>query len=142
MAATVVQITTGSTAGNLNASGGTYVMYCFSSVDGFSKIGILTGQGNASGPFVYTGFEPAMVLYKSYDANENWRIIDNKRLSYNTTGYDLFPSVNAVEYTTEPIDLLSTGFKWRNNNGGSNDTGEVLIYAAFGANSFKYSNAQ
>ncbi len=135
--------TVGETSGwATNEDGEDYIAYLFSSVDGYSKIGTLAGNGNASGPFVYTGFKPAFILYKSYATGESWRVIDNKRLGYNTTAYALFPNVTNVEYTSEPIDLLSNGFKWRNNNGGSNDTNEALIYAAFGERAFKYNNGQ
>jgi hypothetical protein len=39
----------------VNASGGTYIAYCFAEVKGFSKFGSYTGNGSADGTFVYTG---------------------------------------------------------------------------------------
>ena len=42
------------------------IAYCFAGVDGFSKFGTYTGNGNADGPFVYTGFRPAWVMVKTY----------------------------------------------------------------------------
>jgi hypothetical protein len=40
------------------------VAYCFASVEGYSKIGSYTGNGSADGPFVYTGFRPALIMLK------------------------------------------------------------------------------
>ena len=52
-----------SNSGDVNASGGTYVAYCFADVQGFSKFGSYIGNGNANGTFVYTGFKPALVIF-------------------------------------------------------------------------------
>ena len=50
----------------------------------FSKFGNYTGNGNADGPFVYTGFKPAFVLIKKLtDTGTNWVMFDNKRDGYN-----------------------------------------------------------
>ena len=49
---------------NTNASSATYIAYCFAEVKGYSKIGSYTGNGNANGTFVYTGFRPAWILLK------------------------------------------------------------------------------
>ncbi len=40
-----------------NGSSDNMLAYCFHSVKGFSKIGGYTGNGNANGTFVYTGFK-------------------------------------------------------------------------------------
>ena len=125
-----------------NGDGDTYIAYCFSQVEGYSKIGRWIGNGSADGPFINCGFAPAWVLYKSFETSESWRVIDNQRLGYNPANYALFPNVTNVEYTTEPIDLLSNGFKFKNNNGGSNDTDETFIYVAFAEKPFKYANAR
>jgi hypothetical protein len=50
-----------------NGSGGTYIAYCFAEKKGFSKFGSYTGNGNADGTFVYTGFKPAFLMYKRTD---------------------------------------------------------------------------
>ena len=47
-----------------NTSGDNYVAYFFSEVAGYSKFGSYTGNGNADGTFVYTGFRPAFVIIK------------------------------------------------------------------------------
>ena len=60
-----------------NASSGTYIAYCFASVDGYSKIGSYTANSNADGPFVYTGFRPAWLLIKKTDGSASWWLVDS-----------------------------------------------------------------
>jgi len=114
-----------------NASGVTYVAYCWRSIPGYSSFGKYTGNGSSDGTFVFTGFKPALVIFKSTSASENWQIKDNKRLGYNDQNHTLFPNNTSTEYTTAQMDLLSNGFKLRNSGGGSNGSGESLIYMAF-----------
>jgi hypothetical protein len=45
----------------------------FADKQGYSKFGSYVGNGNANGPFVYTGFKPAFVLWvKEADTTGNW----------------------------------------------------------------------
>jgi hypothetical protein len=53
-------------------SGDNYIAYCFAEKKGFSKFGSYTGNGNADGTFVYTGFKPAFVIVKNHNATEDW----------------------------------------------------------------------
>ena len=48
----------------VNADASTYVCYAFAQIKGYSRFGYYTGNGNADGPFVYTGFKPAWLLLK------------------------------------------------------------------------------
>ena len=52
---------------------------------GYSKFGSYTGNGNADGTFIYTGFKPSFVMTKDATdvGDSNWLIIDNKRNEYN-----------------------------------------------------------
>ena len=66
--------------GSLFSAGEPYIFYSFRGIEGFSKFGSYTGNGNSDGPFVYTGFRPAMVMVKSSsNAGTGWEIRDNKR---------------------------------------------------------------
>jgi len=40
------------------------IAYCFAEKTGYSKFGSYTGNGNADGTFIYTGFKPAFVMIK------------------------------------------------------------------------------
>ena len=128
------------TAGN----GATYVAYCFAEIPGYSKFDSYTGNGNADGPFVYTGFRPAYVLIKrSSDGTNNWEVRDIARDTYNTADDRLFPNTSAAEDSNnEGVDFLSNGFKIRNSGSGSNASGATYIYMALAQNPFKYSLAR
>jgi hypothetical protein len=117
---------------NVNESSSTYVSYCFAEKKGFSKFGSYTGNGNADGPFIYTGFKPAFVITKRTDAaGYNWSIWDNKRDSFNLVDLGLSPNQTAAEYSEDFGDFLSNGFKIRGTNTNKNEAGGTYIYMAF-----------
>jgi len=128
-------------------SSSTYVMYCFAEVEGFSKMGSYIGNGSTTGDgtFVYTGFRPAWVLIKqSSISGNNWVIYDAVRDAYNECDSVLYPNLSNAEFsgTTVNLDLLSNGFKARDNWGAINTSGETYIYIAFAENPFKNSLAR
>jgi hypothetical protein len=125
-----------------NASGGTYVAYCWSEIEGFSKFGSYVGNGSTDGPFVYTGFRPKFILTKRTDATSDWWIQDTARSPRNASNALLFPNLANAEYTTAGVefDILSNGFKPRNT--GHNVSGGTYIYMAFAENPFKNSLAR
>ena len=126
----------------VNWNGDDYIMYCFHSVDGYSKVGNYTGNGNADGTFVYTGFRPAFILWKSTSAAENWQLQDDKMNPYNVVDGKLFANQSAAEYTGAEVDFVSNGFKLRHSGGGGNGSSETLIYLAIAESPFKYANAR
>jgi len=131
----------GGVAGNTN--GNDHIAYCFHSVDGFSKFGSYTGNGSTDGPFVYTGFKPAFVMVKATSGSESWNIVDTNRNTYNGAKTLLYANLsNAEANATNGVDLLSNGFKPRDNIGNYNSSGVTYIYMAFAENPFKYSNAR
>ena len=119
--------------GKVNTSGGTHVAYCFAEVKGYSKFGSYTGNGNADGTFVYTGFKPAFVIMKRSDSADNWLMKDSVRDSYNLANKRLYPNQNAGEDTSVngSIDILSNGFKQRGSDTLTNGSGGTYIYMAF-----------
>ena len=126
-----------------NTSGGSMISYIFHDVEGYSKFSSYTGNGNADGTFVYTGFRPAWVLLKDTD-NGDWLIYDAVRTTSNLS--DKFTQTNnsEAENTTSSggIDILSNGFKNRNTFTNLNSNGNTYIYAAFAEQPFKYANAR
>ena len=127
-----------------NSSGGSMVGYMFHSVDGYSKFGNFTGNGNADGTFVYTGFRPAWVLIKNTARSADWRLHDIARQPTNDEGgHIILLNVSTSEVTNEyDIDFLSNGFKLRSGDVYENGSGELVIYAAFAEAPFKYANAR
>mgnify|MGYP003132122474 CR=1 FL=1 len=135
-------VTLGANNSDVSKNGENYVMYCFHSVEGYSKFGSYTGNGSSDGAFVYTGFKPAWLLLKSSSsAGDNWFIFDNKRDVDNVVGSDLNPDSSAAEATSTYMDFLSNGFKLRTTSGAVNDA-TIFIYMAFAEQPFKFSNAR
>ena len=127
----------GDWTGRTNRSGYTMVAYCFAEIKGYSKMGSYTGNGNADGPFIYTGFKPAWLLFKQTNASgENWRIFDNKRSPFNQVDDHLFASSNSAENDETGCDFLSNGFKWKNSDTHQNGSGATYIYMAFAEHPF------
>ena len=128
----------GGTSVHTNADNGTYICYAWTSIQGYSKFGKYVGNGNANGPFVYTGFKPAFVMIKRTDSTGGWTIYDTKR-GYNGNNYELFPHSSEAEYTGTSYfeaDILSNGFKLRLTDGQINASSGTYIYMAFAENPF------
>jgi hypothetical protein len=124
-------------AGGTNNNTDTYVAYVFHSVQGYSKIGSYTGNGNADGPFIYTGFRPAWIMVKrTSTSGENWNIRDNKRSPINPANENLLANDNRAEENYYATDLLSNGFKIRTSEAGHNTNGATYIYMAFAEHPF------
>jgi hypothetical protein len=129
----------------INGTSTTYVAYCFHSVEGYSKVGSYTGNGNADGTFVYTGFRPAFVMMKDVVNANSWVIIDSERDTYNQSLKRLYADSSEAEYTATDdtiIDIVSNGFKHRYAGGNANQSNDEVIYIAFAETPFKYSNAR
>ena len=119
-----------------------YIAYCFAEKQGFSKFGSYTGNGNADGTFIYTGFKPAFVMVKISSSTENWYIYDNKRDPFNYLYDALRPNLSNAEISDWAVgfDFLSNGFKARSSDGAINPSGATYIYMAFAEAPFVNSN--
>ena len=118
-------------AADINGSSDTYVTYLWSEKQGFSKFGSFVANSNTDGPFIYTGFRPALVIGKCASDTNDWFMFDNKRSTFNPVDDSLYPNTNAAENTNHIIDFLSNGFKIRDSDGTVNSTGNTYIYMAF-----------
>ena len=120
-----------------NTNGATYIAYCFNDVQGYSKFGAYTGNGNADGTFIYTGFKPAWLLVKSTAAND-WILHDTKRNPHNVSNVILHPNASDADVTNTiyNLDILSNGFKTRTTHARLNGSGVTYIYMAFAENPF------
>ena len=131
------------TYNQMNASGtDNMIAYCFAPKQGFSKFGTYTGNGNADGPFIYTGFRPAMVILKESGASgDNWQIMDNKRKPANPVDGLLKPNASTAEQDpSDAKDFLSNGFKIKNSAAENNGSGNTFIYMAWAEAPFVNSN--
>ena len=124
-----------------SASSNNYIMYVFEEIEGFSKIGSYTGNGSADGPFVYTGFRPAFILFKKTNTSEAWKIYHNKVAPYNPEKDILAPDLSDAEGVADnEVDFLSNGFKLRTSWNGMNGSSDDYIFLAFAESEFKRSN--
>jgi len=129
-------------ANDVNDSGCTFISYNFHSVEGYSKVGLYTGNNNVDGTYTYTGFRPAFVIYKRLTNGADWHMYDNKRDPINEADLTLFPNGNNAESAGDDLDFLSNGFKQRSTGAEANANGDSYVYMAFAKTPFKYANAR
>jgi hypothetical protein len=134
----------GNFSNSTNASGGTYVAYCWAPLVGYSSFGSYTGTG--SDVFVYTGFRPrwVMIKYSSGSASGiiDWGIWDAARGPYNVNDPYLGANVSDAEATSafRKMDFVSNGFVLKGS--GVSVSGNTYIYAAFAENPFSIARAR
>jgi hypothetical protein len=127
---------------NVMDSSEKYISYVFVEKQGYSSFGKYEGNGNANGPFVYTGFRPAWVMIKRTDSSADWHIQDNKRDTFNAVDTSLFSNTYDTDTTSSSYDtdFLSNGFKLRGTTTARNGSGNTYIYIAFAESPFVNSN--
>ena len=130
-----------------NGSNDTYIIYCFSNVEGYSKAGVYTGNGITKGTFVYTGFRPSFILFRNISSTTQWEIYDTTRPYglYNPAFRPLYANHNYVEETHSSLpalDILSNGFKPRGTWDEFNQNGSTIFYLAFSESPFKNARAR
>lgn len=116
-----------------------YVSYVFAPIQGYSKFGSYIGNGNADGPFVYTGFKPAFVMIKPVtNSGYNWVMMDSARNPTNTIDKYIWADLANAEYDgtgiSLDVDFLSNGFKLTTSRGEVNLNTASNIYMAFAEN--------
>ena len=139
------------TAVNTNAASASMIVYCWTPISGFSAFGSYTGNGSASGPFVYCGFQPKFILIKNYSGSgTDWILIDTVRDSIVANGgnYKQYTNLAVADngnggdtLTTNLVNYLSNGFQLASVQGNTNGSGATYVYAAFASNPFKNSLA-
>jgi len=111
------------------------VFYCFAPKTGYSKFGSYTGNGNADGTFVYTGFKPAFVITKGAGNISSWSMTDSTISTFNDGSLEFFKANEAdAESSRSNYDILSNGFKMRTTDADYNGSGNTYIYMAFAEN--------
>ena len=107
-----------------------FVAYCWTDIDAFSKIGQFTGNNNADGAFIYTGFKPAFLMVKGLSVGNGWTVWDSARSPINPLDTALFWNTTGADDTGNTIDFLSNGFKLRSSNADFNGS-YIYGYMAF-----------
>ena len=120
------------TENGVNKSSSNHIAYCFAEKKGYSKFGKYEGNNSVDGPFIYTGFKTAFVMFKRYDSTSNWTMLDTKRSPYNLMINELYANhPNAEGQAGRNIDCLSNGIKIRSSSDEINATSGKYIYMAF-----------
>jgi len=119
--------------GDVNASGGSYIAYCFTSITGYQKVGSYTGNGSASGPTVTTGFRPRFLMTKRTDGSSGWYIADSVRNTTNPRRTLLRPDDNNAEFDgtgTSYFNFNDNSFQVTTTTTQINANGGTYIYLA------------
>ena len=128
-----------------DSDGDTYIAYCWTEIEGYSKFGSYTGNGSTDGTFVYCGFKPAWVLIKQTNDANNWHIADSSRKSINPVNMVLRANLTNTESANNSgfnIDFLSNGFKLRSTNDELNENTSSYSFMAFAESPFQTANAK
>ena len=122
--------------GSNSSSGDDMIAYCFHDVAGYQRSGTFVGNGETTGPYIYTGFEPAWIMIKRTDAAGAWNIFDNKRNSTNPRNSILQAAKSDQEYTNTNynFNFYTNGFQSLNTNNDWNANGGNYIFLAMAAN--------
>lgn len=132
------------TDASVNGNTHEMIAYLIAEVEGYSKLGSYTGNGNADGTFINCSFLSRWVLIKRTDVAASWIIWDTARSTFNLMDDDLYPDLNIAEYVspTDNLDMVSNGFKLRATGTGINASGGTYVYYAIAESPFKYANAR
>tara|TARA_R100001163_G_C5055142_1_gene191617 strand:+ start:822 stop:1892 length:1071 start_codon:yes stop_codon:yes gene_type:complete len=128
------------------ASAQEYIAYCFAKNSGYYDTGIYRGIGSATGPVVYTGFRPSIVICKKITGTAApWLIYDESRLGYNRNdtangNNPLYCNTDAAEVTDRQFDIFWNGFQVRNTDGDGNNNNSQYLYCAWAKNPLVASN--
>ena len=122
---------------NCNINGDEYIFWAWKEVQGYSKFGSYKGNSADDGTFVYLGFKPKWIMFKSTQANMAWDIMDTARSTSNVMDDYLVANGSDPQGTssTKNIDFLSNGFKCRDDNN-LNFSDHEYLYMAFAENPF------
>tara|TARA_B100001063_G_scaffold124507_1_gene116382 strand:- start:73 stop:1158 length:1086 start_codon:yes stop_codon:yes gene_type:complete len=124
------------TDADVNANNGTYVGYCFAEIQGYQHFGQYTGNGNAEGPFIYTGFAPAFVIVKRWDDTTSWHLYDSGRQDFNDAARPTFKVNGSDADFDKAIDFCASGFKIRDTTSDANVAGGAYVYWAIAKRPF------
>ena len=121
------------------------IFYAWHGVEGYSRFGTYLGNNNDNGPVIETGFRPRWLLIKRIiGGDKQWVINDTERDPYNVSDSVLVVSNNSEEWSNSEnnIDILSNGFKLRDDHDSKNGTSSTYVYAAFAEHPLRSARAR
>jgi len=109
-----------------------FVYYAWHSVPKYSKIGSYNGNGNATGPIISTGFEPAWIIIKALASGESWIMFDAARNTSNPRNCQLRANDTMDQAcNTDQLDFNADNFQLKTSWAGINASGTTYIYMTF-----------
>ena len=121
---------------SVNASGGSYIAYLFTSITGFCSIGSYTGN-NPTAVSVNLGFNPDLLIVKNTTNAADWTTYDKQRSPTGNFDDIIYLNLTDAQATTGGnwATPTATGFT-TNSSGGSlvNENGSTFAYIAFKQN--------
>ena len=159
---TSVSSSTFTPTSSANTSTRAYTAYLFKSIEGFSKFGEYRANGNDTssnaantGPTIYTGFRPKLVIVKALDSTGHWvvytpdaagptsTVIGNphiKPLNWQDTSNESTAVGGSGQYYD--MEIGGNGFRLNDGNGGINHPGgNDYLYFAWADVPFKFNNS-
>jgi hypothetical protein len=108
------------------------ICLAFASVDGVSKVGSYTGNGNSSsGITVTTGFQLRFLIIKRADGTGSWHVMDSLRGMSNSGDEKLLKlNSNDAQLSDNIGNTSSTGFTITSTSASFNANGGKYIYYA------------
>lgn len=116
-----------------------FIAYCWASVPLYSKFNKYVGNASTDGTFVQLDFSPALVIVKKTAGTGAWFMKDSKLNPFNPAEATLATdsaSSSAGWGAGDDIDLLSNGFKMRDDTANINTNGDTYMYMAWAATPF------
>merc|ERR1712072_744603 len=113
----------------VNQSSFNYIAMLFASVDGISKVGYYTGNGN-TGQTITTGFAPRFVIIRRTNTTQYWTTLDTTRGWDGTNDVELYLNQAAVGDTVSNNAPTSNGFTLSADAANVNGSGDKYIYYA------------
>ena len=139
------------TKNNVNQSGIDQMAICIANTNGSVRVGSYCGNGNAYGPFIFTGFKPRCVWICRFDTtgeNTSWKTSTTIALGPNNAAQTGSGSNhgNKIEHnikldsgdnggaevaSQDHMDFFAQGFACRTTDGKSNGDGNFYWYVAW-----------
>ena len=118
-----------------NTNGAACVAYVFAEVQGFSKMGMYMGNGNAQGTFTHCGFRPKWIMIKKWDGTEDWfvksTVVDSGQLANDGELKRTLKFSDNSSNTNCTVNVTAHGFYPATTDGKANLSGAVYLYMAF-----------
>ena len=123
---------------DVNGNGNNCVAYFWRNRPGYFQTGTYTGDETSEGPYIYTGFRPAMVWFKCTTDTGGLAIQDNQINPYNPNGAYIWPSASNATETGGAVKTMFYGDGFQvistsNSSAGNNKSPVLYTYFAWSA---------